>query len=1108
MVSPLPGRAGIIDLFEKCVTWPRPRGRQLPIALLLGPAGSGKTDLLRELDRLAREIPHAYTDLATINPRTPVDVMVDLVIQLSIGNRRLGRLRFPRFWVGLLVTRLEQKDLSPEDRRVAVRNLLNSIRRFRRIPAEVRDLFAQLVTLTGLAPPVQVTDAIDTATRTLRLLHGPAERWWAGLGNQSAVDALLRLKVTFDRGTQIDLRDVEEKLCTAFLADLRAEYTNTLRGPDRTVAAVALLDNVHGTAGKAFLELLARVRSAPESRPDPLLVVAASRHTLCPELFTGVVTTPEAARGGVWEERFDHTDWRSRFYPVRLRDLSRDEVERLAELHGLRSRGSLASFVHRLTAGHPGGVRAVLDLLAGSSDTSPRAMLEADPGLLDALLVDVPKDLREDLITCAAARQVTLPNLRAALGAGADDDRQTAQDLSTVMRELHWLTASTGELHPWLRRLLLLRLERRQDEDPSSWARVHGRLADHHRAAGDPTGELYHRLAVGEVEQVVRELDRALSPERPTAEWLATFTAVTSAPNAVENDDCPSTPRRLASWADGEERRVRDLAWLVPANWLESDPLADPFAAFLPKVAARWQELSGEVPHHADALFDRGQEVKSTAKRHGDLVESLAAWNSGSTPLPRPARPPVKPRTSARRHVLRAVAAVLPVALATAWIVPDLLRPGNCAEGVESHDGECIGVTNGEFEFHDQLKPVMRLIREANEEVGRGKDVVTVVAAVAVPHDGASMLSIDTVVHELQGAYVAQYQANVRTSAKPKIRMLVANVGDHADHWDPVLDQLADLEDLSVVVELGPSRANGRDAMLTLGARGVPTMAAIITSDDVHGDVADGGIRRFARVAPTNGDQVTVGISTQRLDSARTLLIKDSNPDDLYTTTLAEHFLRLLPGTETETFETTQDGVADVAVRMRNIVNEICSGDYEWVYFAGRSAALRQFVIELGDRHCNPNLPVTVVTADDATVIDIDRNNPEHERFATALRERQVTVLCTALAHPDQWRGVEGSESDAFVWFADHYDRAFPEEPLDDGQAMMTHDAIVTAVEAIRDGGHTNIWLNMHGENRVPGVTGPIELDEHGNTIGKRIPILRLEPDGSKSFVTLGVAGR
>jgi len=73
---------------------------------------------------------------------------------------------------------------------------------------------------------------------------------------------------------------------------------------------------------------------------------------------------------------------------------------------------------------------------------------------------------------------------------------------------------------------------------------------------------------------------------------------------------------------------------------------------------------------------------------------------------------------------------------------------------------------------------------------------------------------------------------------------------------------------------------------------------------------------------------------------------------------------------------------------------------------------------------------------------------------------------------------------------------------------MMSHDAFTTAVAAIRGGGSgTNMWYSLHGASKVDGVTGDIALDDDGNTINKPIPVLRLQPDGSMSFVELGRPG-
>jgi len=97
--------------------------------LLLGPAGSGKTALLRELRNRSRNIPNAFVDLETRRPVSTIDLMVDLVHQLSIGHSGLGRLKFPRFWLGRLVTELDMEQRPPEEQRVRVQSLLARIKR-------------------------------------------------------------------------------------------------------------------------------------------------------------------------------------------------------------------------------------------------------------------------------------------------------------------------------------------------------------------------------------------------------------------------------------------------------------------------------------------------------------------------------------------------------------------------------------------------------------------------------------------------------------------------------------------------------------------------------------------------------------------------------------------------------------------------------------------------------------------------------------------------------------------------------------------------------------------------------------------------------------------
>jgi len=574
-MAPVSGR-GISTLFTDCVTWPRPAGRRLPIVVLLGPTGSGKTVLLRTLRNQVARAPHAFIDLETRHATGPIDIMTELADQLR-------GVRFPRFRLGLLATRPTPEGLSSEARR---RHLLRRLHRF----------------------PV-----------------GPTRRWWAGRGRHTATDALLYLNFAFD----LDRRDVERELCAALLADLRAAYANPILGLVRTASCVAMIDNAHVGGGAAFVELVAKVRG---SEPDPLLVVAASGRAL-------PVRPPGAPDLAAWTRSHDEARWRTRCLPVRLRDLELDDVDRLARVGGLRSRGALASFAHRLTGGHPRGVRTVLDLVEHGKDT----VLARSGELLDELLDEVPAELRTALVTCAAAHHLTVPAARAALG-GAP----VATNLVGTVGDLLWLRGT--ELHPWPRRLSLLALARRPDDHEDSWAAVHGRLRDHCHATGDRPGELYHRLALGDVEHVVRTLDAELRPGCDPTAWQDTLLTVTSAPSRPAVDEPGGRVRELAGWAHNESRRVRALTWLVAARWVTADPLGDPFCRLEPEIANRWGVLSGAVPHASDVFFEAGQQVLADFDRKGGLVENLPAWRGvASTPETGRLEPPVSPRRKALR---------------------------------------------------------------------------------------------------------------------------------------------------------------------------------------------------------------------------------------------------------------------------------------------------------------------------------------------------------------------------------------------------------------------------------------------------------------------------
>jgi hypothetical protein len=160
---------------------------------------------------------------------------------------------------------------------------------------------------------------------------------------------------------------------------------------------------------------------------------------------------------------------------------------------------------------------------------------------------------------------------------------------------------------------------------------------------------------------------------------------------------------------------------------------------------------------------------------------------------------------------------------------------------------------------------------------------------------------------------------------------------------------------------------------------------------------------------------------------------------------------------------------------------------------------------------------------DDASDITFDAGG----EVATALRGAPnsiapVVLEYTALAHPEQWSGAPHSpEAAQYRSFVDSYQRAGlrPPHPADlqDGEAIMTHDAVLAAVKAIRDTlpqgseiplpSPEDVVQNLAGlrqANSVPGASGKIDIDTTtGNPSQKAIPSLRLQPDQTVSFKSL-----
>ncbi|BBA97194.1 hypothetical protein RVR_2824 [Actinacidiphila reveromycinica] len=491
--------------------------------------------------------------------------------------------------------------------------------------------------------------------------------------------------------------------------------------------------------------------------------------------------------------------------------------------------------------------------------------------------------------------------------------------------------------------------------------------------------------------------------------------------------------------------------------------------------------------------------------------------------VPRIEVPPPPPRRWPRVAIAGAVALVVAAAVT---VVVTVLHDDDCATRGTEVGGECIGVSDGSYVFEKSLGPVMGRIRAANRQVEKsGKPWVDVAYVEPITEEQDQESVKYGIRKELEGAYLAQQQLNdVQLGGHgdmPQIRLLVANSGLRSEQWQKLSKVLIGMSEpgdhpLVGVAGFGQSRDGTLDLVRTLRAAKVPMMGATVTADGLT-DPRNVG---FFSVSSPNSAQVSAAVKYLRRQQERTagyrvMVVRDRNQQDIYNTSLYSDFARdsaasklALTGGDLE-YVSGIDGVGNA---MSSVADKVCDKAPDAVYFAGRGANLRDFVVAMSapDRRC----PVTVLTGDDAVGVYYDGSASDATRrtYAQDWRTSRVTVLYTALGHPALPGEVYSAAKDPYPAFRDLYHQQFGgsgDTELQDGQVILGHDAVWTLGEAIREAAGpagtvpvtAGSTLNgLVGGNDVTGVSGPIRLGPDGNPQDKPIALVLLEPDGRYVF--------
>ncbi|MBB5075182.1 hypothetical protein [Nonomuraea endophytica] len=573
----------------------REGGQELPIIVLLGPAGTGKGALVRHVrDRVVTE-PASPAALVSLRDQDDEQLPVSrIVARVAHGLMLSSRVKLPRVVFTLHVLALRPGRRSDQ---AVLKELDGLVDGTAPNPPEFLDPLRELL---GMVPQIGqflaggvslLRLALLRKRIAVRLLNRKGRTWLTAELHEGNL-------VTLAKRNQQGGADLAEDspaviLCKALVADLREEYTKPGRHPRN---CLLMLEGAETERGQVFLKALKLAKG-----DDPLVVVATSRSwvPVGGAWARPGLGAPDRPQPPTLSEAA-HSDWLAHrsadedrwWYPVRMPPLLTSGSERRH-----------AAAIDRLTGGYR---QAALELL-GVAGSAPD-----DDAFRSALH-------RKDVLRWP--ERLHLPNLGHLSGWAAARHVEDAENalggppnLRDLLGDALWLRHD-GELgtviHPWLKRLLLHRLSEEQ------WDRTHELLESF---CHDREGEVYYHAlarvrpgdAGGHLARVTAWLDRRfdeLDARRALPEWIAQFNLVTTAPSRLPLDQGledlhDSLVTGAEEGPDDWRARIRTL---VVDRWFWNDPLLDP--------SGRRRE---DIWHGLMNLREHSKASRSVLKREAD----------------------------------------------------------------------------------------------------------------------------------------------------------------------------------------------------------------------------------------------------------------------------------------------------------------------------------------------------------------------------------------------------------------------------------------------------------------------------------------------------------
>ncbi|MBB6121619.1 ABC transporter substrate-binding protein [Nocardiopsis algeriensis] len=492
-----------------------------------------------------------------------------------------------------------------------------------------------------------------------------------------------------------------------------------------------------------------------------------------------------------------------------------------------------------------------------------------------------------------------------------------------------------------------------------------------------------------------------------------------------------------------------------------------------------------------------------------------------------PARPgrPREPRSRSAAFLkgwwhLLTLGLVLVLGAAT-FLYGNVLTCGGPGSGVRSVGGQCVGVTDGSYVYHDDFHRIQELITKENDRVAGLTDrhVVRVALLSTFTFGDVSPMDPGRIRRALEGAYTAQMRANHTRrlgDSKPALQLYLANTGSRQEHWEPVVDDLVAMTEdeenpLVAVVGMAVSIESTQEMATRMSRHGIPMVSTSATADGLEHGSIDG----LVRAAPSNTEMVRA--LRRYLDGleepARATLVYDSTEPDLFTTTLRDAYQTHLGGYmegHPQEYAGTTVGDTPRAGLFDTVTLNVCASETDTVFFAGRAPDLWEFVASLESRGCSDD-PLRVLFA------TIGLTAMDDEDAMGMLRDSNITLVYASGIDP-RWGDPKAGE-DAPPHYG-HFTEAFDEyvgdeggSAFNNGYALVHHDALAVVARAVRMTNGMDLGdrppraedvlaqlMLVNTAHEVPAGGGTLNYsDEHGGeAVGRYVPVVELPMEGER----------